>query len=214
MLTVQSFTFNPVQENTYVVYNEKGDCGIIDPGCLFASEEKALTDFIEVTGLKPVLLVNTHCHLDHIFGNAFVYKTYGLNLHLNLLEKAVLAYGPATAQAWGLSFVNYDAEMVAIDEGQTLHIGDDALQILFTPGHSPGSLSFYSADNKFVISGDVLFEKSAGRTDLPGGDFKILEESIKTKLYTLPADTIVYPGHGNSTTIGDEIKGNPFVKMI
>jgi len=214
MLTVQPFTFNPVQENTYVLYNEKGDCGIIDPGCYFASEETALKDFLSQNKLKPALLINTHCHLDHIFGNRFVHQTYGLTLHLHSLEKAVLEHGPASAQLWGLSFVNYDGEMVFIDEGQTLRIGDDELQILFTPGHSPGSLSFYSAANKFVISGDVLFEKSVGRTDLPGGDFKILEESIKTKLYTLPPDTVVYPGHGNSTTIGDEIKGNPFVKMI
>lgn len=214
MLTVQVFTFNPVQENTYVVYNEKGDCGIIDPGCLFASEETALKDFVEAAKLKPSLLLNTHCHLDHIFGNRFVHQTYGLDLHLHSLEKAVLQYGPATAQAWGLSFVNYDGEMILIDEGQTLRIGDDSLQILFTPGHSPGSLSFYSAANKFVLSGDVLFEKSVGRTDLPGGDFQTLEESIKTKLYTLPADTVVYPGHGNSTTIGDEMKGNPYVALV
>lgn len=214
MLTVQRFTFNPVQENTYVLYNEKGDCGIIDPGCYFASEEKALTDFVQTNGLKPVLLVNTHCHLDHIVGNQFVSQKYGLNLHLHPLEKAVLGFGPATAQLWELSFVNYDGEMVFIDEGQTLHIGDEELQILFTPGHSPGSLSFYSEANKFVISGDVLFEQSVGRTDLLGGDFKVLEESIKTKLYTLPADTIVYAGHGNSTTIGDEMKGNPFVSLV
>lgn len=213
MLTVQPFTFNPVQENTYVLYNEKGDCAIIDPGCYFASEEQALTHFVGNNTLKPVLLLNTHCHLDHIFGNRFVHKTYGLPLHLHNLEKAVLEYGPISGERWGLPFDNYDGELVFIDEGQTVRIGDDELQILFTPGHSPGSVSFYSPANKFVISGDVLFEKSVGRTDLPGGDFKILEESIKTKLYTLPADTIVYPGHGSSTTVGDEIKGNPFVKM-
>ncbi len=214
MLTVQRFTFNPVQENTYVVYNEKGDCGIIDPGCYFASEEAALIDFVQTNNLTPVLLVNTHCHLDHIVGNRFVAEKYGLILHLHPLEKAVMEAGPATAQLWGLSFVNYDGEMVFIDEGQTLRIGDDEFELLFTPGHSPGSLSLYSEANKFVISGDVLFERSVGRTDLPGGDFNVLEQSIKTKLYTLPADTIVYPGHGNSTTIGDEMKGNPFVKMI
>jgi len=214
MLTVQPFTFNPVQENTYVLYNEKGDCCIIDPGCYFASEEKALTDFIEQNNLKPVLLLNTHCHLDHIFGNKFVSGKYNLKLHLHPQEKAVLEYGPTSGQAWQLPFNNYDGELVFIDEGQTIRIGDDELQILFTPGHSPGSISFYNKDSKFVISGDVLFEGSVGRTDLPGGDFTILEESIKTKLYTLPDDTIVYSGHGGSTTVGDEMKTNPFVKMI
>lgn len=213
MLTVQPFTFNPVQENTYVLYNEKGDCAIIDPGCYFASEEKALTDFVQQNELRPVLLLNTHCHLDHIFGNRFVHKTYGLTLHLHALEKPVLEYGPAAGQLWQLPFDNYDGELIFLEEGQTIAFGDDELQVLFTPGHSPGSVSFYSLQNKFVVSGDVLFERSVGRTDLPGGDFQVLEESIKTKLYTLAAETIVYPGHGGSTTIGDEIKGNPFVKM-
>lgn len=214
MLTVQPFTFNPVQENTYVLYNEKGDCCIIDPGCYFASEEQALKGFIEQNGLKPVLLLNTHCHLDHIFGNKFVHRTYGLQLHIHPNEKPVLDHGPASGQAWQLPFDNYDGELVFIEEGQTIRIGDDELQVLFTPGHSPGSVSFYDREAKFVISGDVLFQGSVGRTDLPGGDFGVLEESIKTKLYALPEDVVVYPGHGESTTIGDETKTNPFVKMI
>ncbi len=214
MLTVQPFTFNPVQENTYVVYNEKGDCCIIDPGCYFASEEQELKNFIEKNGLRPVYLLNTHCHLDHIFGNRFVQKTFGLSLYLHKLEKPVLEHGPASGQVWQLPFDNYDGELNYLDEGEVVRIGEDELHVLFTPGHSPGSISFYNAEAKFVISGDVLFQGSVGRTDLPGGDFTILEESIKTKLYTLPADVIVYSGHGESTTIGDEMKGNPFVKMV
>ena len=214
MLTVQPFTFNPVQENTYVLYNEKGDCCIIDPGCYFASEEQALSDFIAQNNLKPVLLLNTHCHLDHIFGNQFVHRKYQLPLHLHPQEKAVLEYGPATGQLWQLPFENYNGELIFINEGDTIRIGEDELHVLFTPGHSPGSISFYDKEAKFVISGDVLFQGSVGRTDLPGGDFSLLEESIKTKLYTLPEDTIIYPGHGDSTTIGDETKTNPFVKMI
>ena len=214
MLTVQSFTFNPVQENTYVLYNEKGACCIIDPGCYFASEEQALTDFIEQNHLKPTFLLNTHCHLDHIFGNRFVQKKYGLTLHLHPAEKAVLDYGPAMGQLWQLPFENYEGDLIYLNEGDTVMLGEDELQVLLTPGHSPGSISFYDKEAKFLISGDVLFQGSVGRTDLPGGDFAILEESIKTKLYALPEDVIVYPGHGGSTTIGDEIKTNPFVKMI
>ena len=214
MLTVQPFTFNPVQENTYVVYNEKGDCCIIDPGCYFASEEQELKGFIEENSLKPVYLLNTHCHLDHIFGNRFVHRTFGLSLYLNKLEKPVLERGPASGQLWQLPFENYDGELNYLDEGDVVRIGDDELHVLFTPGHSPGSISFYNKKGKFIISGDVLFQGSVGRTDLPGGDFTILEESIKTKLYTLPEDVIVYSGHGETTTIGDEIKGNPFVKMV
>ncbi|MGZ5191145.1 MAG: MBL fold metallo-hydrolase [Flavisolibacter sp.] len=201
MLTVQPFTFNPVQENTYVVYNEKGQCCIIDPGCYFAKEEQQLKDFVAQNELNPVYLLNTHCHLDHIFGNRFIHKTFGLVLHLNKLEKPVLEYGPASGDLWQMPFDNYDAELKFIDEGDEIKMDDDILHVLFTPGHSPGHLSFYSKENKFVISGDVLFEGSVGRTDLPGASFEILEESIRTKLYTLPEDTIVHPGHGGSTTI-------------
>lgn len=214
MLTVQSFTFNPIQENTYVLYNDKGLCCIIDPGCYFASEELELKGFIEKRSLKPVILLNTHCHLDHIFGNRFIQKTYGLVLHINRVEQPVLETSPAAGQLWQLPFDNYDGEIRYLDEGDTVAIGDDRLEVLFTPGHSPGSISFYCREEKFLISGDVLFQGSVGRTDLPGGDFTILEESIKTKLYTLPKDVVVYPGHGETTTIGDEMKSNPFVKMI
>jgi len=214
MLTVQRFTFNPVQENTYVVYNEKGQCCIIDPGCYFAGEEQELKEFVDQNKLKPVLLLNTHCHLDHIFGNNFIHKTFGLDLHLHKLEKPVLDYGPAAGQLWQLPFVNYEGELKFVEEGEQIALGEDKLQVLFTPGHSPGHVSYYSSENKFILSGDVLFEGSVGRTDLPGGDFTILEESIKTKLYTLPPDTIVYSGHGNTTTIGDEMKSNPYVKMV
>ena len=214
MLNVQSFTFNPVQENTYIVYNDERDCCIIDPGCYFASEEKELTDFIEINKLKPVYLLNTHCHLDHIFGNRFVQKKYNLVLHLHKLEKPLLEMGPTQGQMWQMPFENYDGELIFIDEGDQITLGKEFLDIFLTPGHSPGSICFYSRAHKFIIAGDVLFQNSIGRTDLPGGSFETLEESIKLKFYTLPEDVIVYPGHGDSTTIGDEIRTNPFVKMV
>jgi hydroxyacylglutathione hydrolase len=214
MLTVQPFTFNPLQENAYVVYNEKGDCCIIDPGCYFASEELILRRFITENSLKPIFLLNTHCHLDHIFGNRFVQQTFGLELYLHRQEQSVLDYGPISGQLWQLPFTNYDGPLHFLEEGESVTIGSEKLEVLFTPGHSPGSISFYSRDHKFIISGDVLFQGSVGRTDLPGGDFNILQESIKTRLYTLPPDTIVYSGHGESTTIGDEMKTNPYVKMV
>jgi len=214
MLSVQPFTFNPVQENTYIVYNDAKECCIIDPGCYFASEEQQLVDFVETNGLKPLYLLNTHCHLDHIFGNRFIHKRYSLTLHLHKLEKQVLDLGPVSGQMWQLPFDNYDGELKYIAEGDTIKLGDEELEILFTPGHSPGHVCFYSKEHKFLIGGDVLFQGSVGRTDLPGGDFATLEESIKTKLYTLPEDVIVHPGHGDSTTIGEERKTNPFVKMV
>jgi hydroxyacylglutathione hydrolase len=213
MLTVQTFTFNPVQENMYLVYNESGACAIIDPGCYFSSEEQQLAGFIAENGLKPILLLNTHCHLDHIFGNRYVAQTWGLELYLHRAEKPVLDRGPASGQLWQLPFVNYDGPLHWLDEADKVRIGEDELAVLFTPGHSPGHISFYCAAQKFLLSGDVLFNGSVGRTDLPGGDFTILEESIRTKLYTLPEDVIVYSGHGETTTIGDERKSNPFVKM-
>jgi glyoxylase-like metal-dependent hydrolase (beta-lactamase superfamily II) len=212
MLYIQSFTFNPVQENTYVLYNEKGAACIIDPGCYFSGEEQALKGFLEVHNLTPVLLLNTHCHLDHIFGNRFIHKTYGLTLHLHPLEKQVLDLGPVSGQMWQLPFDNYDGELKYINEGDPVQLGDDMLEVLLTPGHSPGSVCFYSKEHRFLIGGDVLFNGSVGRTDLPGGDFKTLEQSIKTKLYTLPDDVVVYPGHGEPTTIGKERRSNPFVQ--
>lgn len=214
MLTVHSFTFSPVQENTYILYNEERLCCIIDPGCYFATEEMELKAFIDGHALKPVYLLNTHCHLDHIFGNRFIHKTYGLTLHLHRLEKQVLDFGPVMGQMWSLPFENYDSELIYFEEGDVLTIGKDELEIVFTPGHSPGHVCFYDRAAKFLIGGDTLFNGSVGRTDLPGGDFATLEQSIITKLYTLPGDVIVYPGHGSSTTIGDEMKTNPFVKMV
>jgi glyoxylase-like metal-dependent hydrolase (beta-lactamase superfamily II) len=214
MLHIQSFTFSPVQENTYVLYNENRAACIIDPGCYFSQEEQALKGFIEGNNLTPVLLLNTHCHLDHIFGNRFMQKEWNLTLHLHPLEKQLLDLGPVQGQMWQLPFENYDGDLKYLEEGDTVLIGNEPLEVLLTPGHSPGSICFYSNAHRFLIGGDVLFNGSIGRTDLPGGDFKTLEQSIKTKLYTLPQDVVVYPGHGDSTTIGDELKTNPFVRMV
>jgi hydroxyacylglutathione hydrolase len=214
MLQVQAFTFNPMQENTYIIYNAEKEACIIDPGCYFASEEKEMMDFVRSNALKPLYLLNTHCHLDHIFGNRFIHKTFGLPLHLHRLEKQVLDLGPVSGQMWGFPFENYDGELIYFEEGDLIRLGEEVLHIFFTPGHSPGHVCFYSKQHKFLIGGDVLFNGSIGRTDLPGGNFDTLEQSIKTKLYTLPGDVIVHPGHGESTTIEDERTSNPFVKLV
>lgn len=212
MLSVKQFTFNPVQENTYVLYNGEGQCCIIDPGCYFPEEEKVLQNFIEQNALQPVLLLNTHCHLDHVFGNKFVSQTWGLPLCIHPLEKPVLDFAPQSGQLWQLPFGNYEGELIYLKEGNSVKVGADELETLFTPGHSPGSVSFYHEPGGFVIGGDVLFNGSVGRTDLPGGDFKTLLNSIQTQLYTLPDDTKVYSGHGPVTTVGFEKINNPFVK--
>ncbi len=211
MFTIKQFTFSPVQENTYVLSNESGDCLIIDPGCYFPGERQELKDYISQNSLTPKYLLNTHCHLDHIFGNRFIQDTYRLKLHLHPKEEQVLAMGPTFGLNWGLSFENYNGELIFLTERDDVRLGNDRLTIFETPGHSPGSISFYCKEQKFIISGDVLFNGSIGRTDLPGGDFDTLIKSIHTKLWPLPEDIVVYSGHGDPTTIGKEKRTNPYV---
>jgi hydroxyacylglutathione hydrolase len=211
MLTIRQFTFNPIQENTYVIFNEKGECFIIDPGCYDENERRELTDFIDMHRLVPKCLLNTHCHLDHIFGNKFVAARYGLPVHIHKMEKPVLDNAPAAGVRWGLPFENYTGELVYLEEGKDVVLGNDPFRILFTPGHSPGSVSFYCAKEKVLIAGDVLFRQGIGRTDLPGGDYDTLINSIRKQLFILPEDVTVYPGHGPETSIGYEKINNPFM---
>ncbi|MBX2931513.1 MAG: MBL fold metallo-hydrolase [Chitinophagaceae bacterium] len=211
MINVKVFTFNPVQENTYIIYNENRNAIIIDPGCYFKNEQAVLRAFIQENKLKPIQLLNTHCHLDHVFGNYWVHETYQLALYIHANEKPVLEYAPISGLQWGLSFKNYDASLHYLKEGDTIYLDNDELEVLFTPGHSPGSISFYCKKQHFAIVGDVLFFESIGRTDLPGGNHETLLQSIREKLFVLPEETIIYNGHGASTTIGHEIKYNPFL---
>lgn len=211
MLQIQTFTFSPIQENTYLLFNELKECIIIDPGCYFDEEKELLQSFIGKNGLQPKLLLNTHCHLDHIFGNKFVADKFKLKLHIHPLEKKVLDFGPTSGLMYNLPFDNYTGEIIHLKEKEKIVMNDDELDILFTPGHSPGSVCFYCAKQNFVIGGDVLFQQSIGRTDLPGGDYDTLIQSIRTKLFVLPDVTTVFSGHGPSTTIGEEKAHNPFL---
>lgn len=212
MLQIKSFVFSPIQENTYILYNEFNDCIIIDPGCYFDEEKEVLVSYIEKSGLKPRMLLNTHCHLDHVFGNKFLAEKYGLSLQLHENEKAVLEFAPTSGLMYELPFDNYTGELLFIKEGDTLKLGEDELKVLLTPGHSPGSLSFYCKNEGFVISGDALFYRSIGRTDLPGGNHQALIDSIKNQLLILPGNTKVFSGHGPATGIEDEKKANPFLQ--
>ena len=211
MLKIKSFEFNPIQENTYILYNQFNECLIIDPGCYFDEEKEALVRFIDQNKLKPVMLINTHCHLDHVFGNKFVAEKYGLTLQIHEGEKEMLEAAPVSGLMYSMPFDNYKGEFIFLNEGDTIKLGDDELKVLLTPGHSPASISFYDAAGKFVISGDVLFKNSVGRSDLPGGNHEVLIQSIKEKLLTLPDDTVVYSGHGPATTIGAERRNNPYL---
>ena len=212
MIKVDFFTFNPLAENTYLLTNEKQQALIIDPGCYFTEEENTLKNFIAEKNITPVQLINTHCHLDHVFGNEWVRKNYGLELYIHEGEKAVLEFAPATGNMYGLNFTNYKGALHFLNEGDKISFGDNELEILFTPGHSPASVCFYCKAQSFLIGGDVLFNESIGRFDLPGGNEQQLYKSIREKLYVLPDETIVYPGHGEPTTIGHEKKYNPFVR--
>ncbi|MBS1745583.1 MAG: MBL fold metallo-hydrolase [Bacteroidetes bacterium] len=212
MIKVEYFTFNPFAENSYVLSNEKGYALIIDPGCYFDEEEKKLFGLIDANRIKPLQLLNTHCHIDHVFGNNIIYQQYHLELYISEGEKPVLDFAAATAKMYALRFTPYTGKLHFLKEGDTVFLGNDKLEIFLTPGHSPASICFYCREQGFIISGDVLFNESIGRFDLPGGNEQQLYKSIREKLYVLPDDTIVYPGHGEPTTIGYEKKYNPFVK--
>lgn len=212
MAEVKFFEFNPFAENTYIVYDETGECAIFDPGCFTPEERAQLADFIQKNNLRPVRLINTHCHLDHVFGNAFVARTWGLTLETHQNEIVFLERFTRTCQMYGIVGAE-ESPMPGkfLDAGDTVQFGNTTLEIRFTPGHSPASLSFYCKEDDFVLAGDVLFMESIGRTDLPGGNMETLLESIRNQLFTLPDHTIVYPGHGPATTIRHEKEYNPFL---
>ena len=212
MIKVKVFTFSPVQENTYVLYNEHNKAIIIDPGCYFSAEQETLKIFIEETGLEPVRLLNTHCHLDHVFGNKWVYETWGLELYIHPGEEQMLKLAPLSGEKWGLPFSNYEGPLNFLNEGDLVKLGEDELRVILAPGHSPASICFYVEKQKILIGGDVLFRESIGRTDLPGGDHATLLHSIRKQLFILPDEVTVYPGHGSTTTIGYEKEHNPFLQ--
>ncbi len=213
MLKIKAFIFSPIQENTYILYNEFNDAIIIDPGCYFPEEKDELKSFITQSELKPQMLLNTHCHLDHVFGNKDIAETYGLILQINQKEKPLLDYAPASGLMYDMPFDNYKGGYIFLAAGDTIVLGEDELKVIEAPGHSPGHLCFYCAKQDFIISGDVLFNRSIGRTDLPGGDHRLLISNIKEKLFVLPDETIVYSGHGPVTTIREEKKYNPFLQV-
>ncbi len=210
MIKIQQFTFNPLQESTYVLYDETKEAVIIDPGCYEKHEQEELASFIASKELKVVRLLNTHCHVDHVLGNAFVHRTYEVKLEIPKQEEAVLRSVPTMAQIYGFPAYDPIEAEVFLTEDDTITFGNSELEILFVPGHSPGHLAFVNKKQLLCMGGDVLFRMSIGRHDLPGGDYDSLIDSIHTKLFELDDDTVVYPGHGEETTIGFEKLNNPF----
>jgi glyoxylase-like metal-dependent hydrolase (beta-lactamase superfamily II) len=213
MLQVQSFVFNPLQENTFVLYDETKECIIVDPGCCDERENIQMKSFIDRNKLRVKLLLNTHCHIDHVLGNRFVKETFKVNLLIHKTEEPVLRAAEVYAPSYGFHHYQHQPADAFLEEGDFVMFGNQTFLVLFVPGHSPGHVAFYSEKNRALISGDVLFYNSVGRTDLPGGDHDLLINSIHTKLFTLPDHVRVYPGHGPETTIGFEKKTNPFCAL-
>lgn len=210
MIKVQTFTFNAFQENTYVLYDDTKECVIIDPGCYEKEEKEELTSFIEINNLKVIEILNTHCHVDHVLGNQFVKEYYKVKLTHHRLDESIHRAVKAYAPNYGFFMYQEATADRYIEEGDKIRFGNTILDILFVPGHAPGHVAFYNKEEKICMAGDVLFYDSIGRTDLPGGDFETLIKSIHTKMFSLPDDMVVYPGHGPKTTIGREKKYNPF----
>ena len=212
MLQIRSFVFNPFSENTYVVYNDHKNAFIIDPGNFSTEETRLLQNFIEKNGLKIQNILLTHAHIDHVLGLQTVYNLYNVPVLLHETEKEILDRNPMDANRFGFFFKPFEGEIQFLKENEVLKLDEDEFKILHVPGHSPGHIAFNNEAQKFVVSGDVLFEGSIGRTDLYKGNHEQLLESIRTKLFILDGDTKVYNGHGNPTTIGFEKDYNPFFK--
>jgi hydroxyacylglutathione hydrolase len=210
MLQIQSFVFNPFQENTYVLFDETRQCVIIDPGCFEEGEKQELVSFILENQLSVQLLLNTHCHVDHVLGNSFVKEKFKTKLLIHTLDEPILKAVSVYAPNYGFYQYQETSADGYMKEGDIIRFGNQSLNVLFVPGHSPGHVAFYDEPTKIIIGGDVLFYNSVGRTDLPGGNHALLMESIRTKFFTLPDDVTVYPGHGPETTIGFEKRTNPF----
>jgi hydroxyacylglutathione hydrolase len=209
-MEVFTLVFSPIEVNTYILADQSGDCAIIDCGCYDKDEFEEFTGFIRSKNLNPVLLLNTHCHLDHIFGNGFILDKYNLKSFSSKSDEMNRKNAVQHSRLFGMAMENPPEPGGFITDSQTITFGTTELMALDVPGHSAGSLAFYSKDNNCVFTGDALFAGSIGRTDLPGGNYATLITSIKTKLFTLPPSTVVYPGHRNSTTIKEEMRSNPY----
>lgn len=210
MLNIHIFTFNPFSENTYVLYNENKNGILLDPGNWNEKETEALENFITEKEIKIKNILLTHAHIDHVLGLQWAFNTYKVAVKMHQEEKEMLDRNPMSDRNYGFDFKPFVGEIEFLNEGEKYNIDKDFFEISHIPGHSPGSLAFYNAAQKMVISGDALFQGSIGRTDLYRGNHEQLLESIRTKLFSLPEETDVFSGHGNATQIGFEKNHNPF----
>ena len=213
MLSIDTLVYNSFQVNTYVIRNEEGDCLIIDPAFYSPEEDLGFDQYISSNGLTVRGMLNTHCHVDHVLGIKHLQDTYNCTLRAHPEEAGLLGNAPMMGEIFGLQVEALPGIEKPVSDNESISLGKHVLEAILVPGHSPGSLSYYSPESGFVITGDALFQGSIGRTDLPGGDFDTLISSIRSRLLTLPPETIVYPGHGDPTTIGEEAANNPFLSM-
>ncbi len=211
MIEIKKFTFNPIQENTYLLYDETRECILVDAGCYYDDEKEELDRFIAENNLKPVLLVNTHCHFDHLLGVNYCRYKYKVDFLIPEGESSLVDWAVGQGDLFGVPTEPIDAADGELKEGEKIRFGNSELEIIKAEGHSPGGLVFHHPAQKFLLAGDVLFYGSIGRSDLPGGSFERLVSNIRTKLLVLPPETVVYSGHGPETNIGYEKKNNPFL---
>jgi glyoxylase-like metal-dependent hydrolase (beta-lactamase superfamily II) len=212
MIKIQKFVFNSFQVNSYILQEESGECVIIDAACYEVREKQEVQEFIERNNLKLVRNLNTHCHIDHILGNGFIAETFGIYPEYHEASVPFLTAASEIAGSFGYAMNENPAPARYLIENEKITFGNSVLEVLYTPGHADGSVCFYNKEQGFVITGDVLFRDTIGRTDLPSGNFDLLMQSIHEKLFTLPDDTVIYAGHGPETTIGYEKQNNPFIR--
>lgn len=211
MIKIATFAFNPFGENTYILFDDTRKCAIIDAGNYSEKENQTLVSFIEKNDLQPIMCLNTHGHVDHVCGVEFVQRQWGVPFALHSADSSVLEMGPLFAQNLGFNLDSVPLIDIDLAINQTIELGNNTLQIIHTPGHTPGHISIYVPDQELLLTGDLLFKESIGRTDLPGGDYPTIMNSIIERVIPLGNNTKIFPGHGPSTTISHEIMFNPFI---
>lgn len=211
-MKIKKFTFNPVSVNAYLLWDETKEAVLIDPACFYPAEELELSRFIENEGLKIVHILNTHGHFDHLMGNDFASAKWNLKVKIHPGDAFMAGQARQHAVFFGITMKNPITASELLHEGDLIRFGNSSLSVIHVPGHSPGGVAFYEKESKLLVVGDILFEGSVGRTDLPGGSHELLITGIKEKLLTLDEEVVVYPGHGGHTTIGWEKRTNPYLK--
>lgn len=210
-MKIKTFVFNSFQENTFVIHDASGEAFIIDPGCSLPEEEKKLKDYIYDNHLHPAAVVLTHGHIDHILGIPFCKREWNVPVWIHPGDGFLYLQAAVYAQVFGLKISSMPDPDRMLNEGDILRCGEESLEVIHVPGHSPGGIALYNRANQVLFPGDILFSGSIGRSDLPGGDHQLLVDGIRRKLLALPEDTVVWPGHGPSTTIGEEKAHNPYL---